>query len=210
MFDHIASIFKLDLHEQMLCVSEGHMCFLRLCKEPVCFSGRFLRKAVAAAAHHSRVGDLRFLLSKLKGPAELERLEIVPPGTAVRILESSVENLLLQEGVRVNDQRPLKSPLNTPLGLAVRAGHVSVVSLFLQHGVDITRQYEIGCGSLLAYAAHLGKYEIVQILLDHGADVFIANDQGKQACDEAIICGHSDVAKLIREALLPQVRRGCP
>jgi ankyrin repeat/IBR domain-containing protein 1 len=49
----------------------------------------------------------------------------------------------------------------------------------------------------LHYAAQSGLKQCVEFLVAHDADLFLENNEGKTACDLAVLCGHHEVALVL-------------
>ena len=59
--------------------------------------------------------------------------------------------------------------------------------------LDINCRDVVG-NTALHYAAQSGLKQCVEFLVAHEADLFVENNEGKTACDLAVLCGHHEVA----------------
>jgi ankyrin repeat protein len=62
--------------------------------------------------------------------------------------------------------------------------------------LDINCRDVVG-NTALHYAAQSGLKQCVEFLVAHEADLFVENNEGKTACDLAVVCGHHEVALVL-------------
>ena len=105
---------------------------------------------------------------------------------------------LIQAGADVNAKN---NRGRTALMFAASYGYTAIAKDLLTHGADPNIVPRDGTGwTALIAAAHKGSIDTVKVLLDHAADVSIKDKDGKTALMWAEERGHSEVARILREA----------
>ena len=105
---------------------------------------------------------------------------------------------LLAEGVDVNEKD--KELGETALMVAVQEKNVAIVRVLLAEGADVNTSDDRFGFTALLFASRGGNSEIVDLLISKGADIYLKSKHGTSALGIAIVNGHTDIVKRLREA----------
>ena len=79
-----------------------------------------------------------------------------------------------------------------------------VIELLLKNGANPNIQDKDGYTALIQASAVLGDKEVIELLLEHGADPNIKDKKEKTALDFAKEKGHTEIVKMLEEAIAKQ------
>jgi len=108
-----------------------------------------------------------------------------------------VIEILLSNGANIN-----KKDVNgrTALMFASSGPFPEAVNLLLKKGANINDIDNVEKWSALMFAAAEGNNEVIKTLIKKGADINMSDIDGESAYDFAVNNGHTETAKLIKEA----------
>jgi len=92
---------------------------------------------------------------------------------------------------------------DTALMWAANDGHLNVVEFLVEHGANVNAAATglIYAGfTALIYASEKGYVNMVKYLIKHGANINAKNKNGDTALSIAEKNGHTEVARILREA----------
>lgn len=89
-----------------------------------------------------------------------------------------------------------------PLHMCAWNGHIEVVRLLIESGANVNHVSSTQGATPLLVAAQQGHLATCSLLLSVGSDVLHRDLYGRNACDVAINCGHTEIVKLLDECLV--------
>ncbi|XP_010670208.1 potassium channel SKOR isoform X2 [Beta vulgaris subsp. vulgaris] len=160
------------------------------------YNGRVPLHVAASRGHEAIV---LFLIQEGADVNILDDFGNTPLLEAVKNGHDEVAALLYKEGARI-DLKNAGSSLST----IVLSGDVEVLRRMITNGVDPnSRDYDLR--TPLHVACSQGLYLMAKLLVEAGANVLLKDRQGKTPMDEARMCGHNNLIKLLEDAKLAQL-----
>jgi len=150
-------------------------------------------------------GNLKAAQSALRNGADVNKMGYESPNRTPLMIaaEEGKENLvklLVEYGADVNAKDHYG---DTALMLAANAGHLNVVEFLVEHGANVNAVaagYIYAGSTALIYASEKGQVNVVKYLIKHGANINAKNKNGDTALSLAENNGHTEVARILREA----------
>ena len=137
-----------------------------------------------------------YLIDKGASVNQADIYGATPLHMAVLQGHKEIVELLLSKGADMNAKAKNGK---VPMQLAFEIEHTGIIELFLTKGVDLSVPINRYGRTLLHKAVIMGKSKVVDLLITKGADINAKDKSGKSALDLATICGHKDVAELLRK-----------
>ena len=150
-------------------------------------------------------GNLKAAQSALRNGADVNKMGCESPYRTPLMIaaEEGKENLaklLVEYGADVN---AVDHYGDTALMWAANDGHLNVVEFLVEHGANVNAAATglIYAGfTALIYASEKGYVNMVKYLIKHGANINAKNKNGDTALSIAEKNGHTEVARILREA----------
>lgn len=117
---------------------------------------------------------------------------------ALRRNHTDVAKLLIENGANIHIKYGFYRW--TALYWAARQGQKDVVELLLKHGADPNAALRVEKFTPLFEAARRGYTEIVKLLIEYGTDINVETKNRQTPLIAAINEGHTDTARVLREA----------
>lgn len=150
-------------------------------------------------------GNLKAAQSALRNGADVNEMGRESPYRTPLMIaadegKENLAKLLVEYGADVNAKDIVG---DTALMWAANGGHLNVVEFLVEHGANVNAAAtgHICAGSTaLIYASEKGHVNVVKYLIKHGANINAKNKNGDTALSIAEKNGHTEVARILREA----------
>lgn len=150
-------------------------------------------------------GNLKAAQSALRNGADVNKVGRsdsfrTPLMIAATEGKENLAKLLVEYGADVN---AIDVGGDTALMWAANDGHLNVVEFLVEHGANVNAAATglIYAGfTALIYASEKGYVNMVKYLIKHGANINAKNKNGDTALSIAEKNGHTEVARILREA----------
>jgi ankyrin repeat protein len=150
-------------------------------------------------------GNLKAAQSALKNGADANTRERrIPYRKALMMVAAEGKEdlaiLLLEYGADVN---AIDADGHTALMEAANFEHLNVVKFLVEHGANVNAAATLGGYTgytALIYASERGHVNVVKYLIKHGANINAKKKNGDTALSLAENNGHTEVARILREA----------